>query len=443
MAATLTEFGSRNARVLADAATALEQEAAAQVRLLVAAAEWADANIATGDEPRAGWGDGTALFGEAQVLLAGPGAPQITEFCVYEFAATLGWSTEATRALLADALELSHRLPRLWDLTVIDQMVPVRVARHIASCTTDLSWDAAKDADRLVCADPRHVSRVRAEKLVHEIRLWHDPDRAVADEEEALTRRGVWTRPGGAPATTEMLMVLDTFDAHRLDHTLSQMARVLKGLGDTDTLDVRRAKAVGVLADPQLALGLLTKPEPTGTGAGPSTELFVHLSDDALLARTEDGTGTDVGGPVTIEKLGVATQKLIADWLSPSTTGMVGTIIIRPVLDMSRADAVNQHDPPEWMRTLVVLRDAHCIFPGCHRDSRSCDLDHINPWTDPDHGGPPAQTHPANLAPLCRRHHRAKTHGTFTYQRHPDGSYHWTLPTGDHITVTPTSRRPL
>jgi hypothetical protein len=62
-------------------------------------------------------------------------------------------------------------------------------------------------------------------------------------------------------------------------------------------------------------------------------------------------------------------------------------------------------------------------------------LDHIEPFVSPDDGGPPGQTNPANLAPLCRRHHRAKTHSRWTYTRDSDGSYHWTSPTGEAYTV--------
>src|SRR5262249_36815967 len=93
--------------------------------------------------------------------------------------------------------------------------------------------------------------------------------------------------------------------------------------------------------------------------------------------------------------------------------------------------------PPEWMRELVIVRDRHCVFPWCRTDARCCDLDHIEPYQAPDHGGPPGQTTPTNLAPLCRRHHNAKTTGRWRYQRHPDGTYTWHGPT------TPaTSSRP-
>ncbi|MFS3129011.1 HNH endonuclease [Nocardioides sp. Bht2] len=57
------------------------------------------------------------------------------------------------------------------------------------------------------------------------------------------------------------------------------------------------------------------------------------------------------------------------------------------------------------------------------RSSADADLDHIEPYDDT---GPPGQTTPENLAPLCRHHHLAKTHGSWRYQRTEDGNYLWT-----------------
>ncbi len=95
------------------------------------------------------------------------------------------------------------------------------------------------------------------------------------------------------------------------------------------------------------------------------------------------------------------------------------------------------------MREQVLLRDAHCVFPGCGRDSRACDLDHITPYVPMDEGGPPGQTHPGNLAPLCRTHHRVKTHTAWDYKRLDDGGgYVWTAPTGHQYETHPSDRRP-
>ncbi len=74
------------------------------------------------------------------------------------------------------------------------------------------------------------------------------------------------------------------------------------------------------------------------------------------------------------------------------------------------------------------------VHPRCDRPSRDCDLDHIEAFVEMDDGGPPGQTRPDNLAPLCRRHHRAKTHQGWSYQRNANGSYTWTSPHGHRLT---------
>ncbi len=202
------------------------------------------------------WGE-VDLHGETVCPLAGPGAPWVAEFAPADLGAALGLSTDAARLLLGDALELAHRLPRLWAL-VQDLVVPTWRARSIARETRDLSPEAAGFADRLIAATPEKIGSVHAARLVHEARLYFDPHRAVADEEAALARRGVWSRPGATAATTEMWMTLETPDADLFDQSLSRVAGDLRALGDTDPLEVRRARAVGILADPQYALDLMS-----------------------------------------------------------------------------------------------------------------------------------------------------------------------------------------
>jgi len=428
---TTTPLDARS-RVLDTATTALDARARADVELLMAAAEWAELHPAPAGsvDGYAGWGE-DHLFDEGLTPLAGPGAPLVAEFAPCELAAVLGWTTLAAKQLMADAVELKHRLPRLWDL-VGDLTVPVALARHVAQHTTDLCPDAAREADKLICTEPMRVSRVQVERLVDQVRLYFDPDRAVAEEQAALAARRVELRPGRTPATTEIQMSLDTLHAQAFDKTVADVAEALRRLGDCDDLDVRRARAVGVLADPQSALDLLTD------GAVPSRRpasavLFLHLSDAAVVGAS----GTDTAAwPVTEERLGAATSELIRQWLADAT------VILRPVLHLDRADAVDAHDPPEWMATLVRLRDGHCVFPGCQVPSSRCDLDHIEAYVAPEGGGPPGQTHPGNLAPLCRHHHRAKTHGEWSYRRLPDGDYRWTTPTGRTLETIIAPRRP-
>ncbi len=422
--------------------------------------------------------------------LAGVGAPEVTEAAVVDLAAALGVSYRAGLELVADTLELHYRLPRLWALVQAGTLAAWK-ARHVAAQTTHLSPAAASFVDRHLSVLARRgdlpPSRVRP--LIHEALLHHDPDAAAGVEEAALHKRGVWFDHRQSTATTTLTGILDTLDAIDLDHTLSDIAAQLKHLGDTDHLDTRRAHALGLLAHPQRALDLFTHPaadtdtstradstnntanttNAAGAGnegdehaGGPfrrtSATVYLHLTLADLAAGPATGCGAGTENPAGaaaagagagggwVEKLGPASLQVLQDWLT--RIGLHGPgVTIRPVLDMNRTDnrtdAVDRHDPPDWMRELVILRDKHCVFPGCSIDARSCDLDHIEPYVDPDAGGPPGQTHPGNLAALCRRHHRAKTHRAWSYRRRPPDDrdigpgYTWTSPLGWTLTTHP------
>ena len=199
-----------------------------------------------------------------------------------------------------------------------------------------------------------------------------------------------------APATTDITMTLDTPDALLFDQTVTRIAGDLKELGDTEDLEVRRARAVGILADPQYALDLLSGRESAAPSRGAragAANLYVHLTPADLDADLTGGTGA-----ASIEKLGAATTRLLTDWLTRFAAA--GTkITLRPVLDLNSDRAVDQHDPPARdARDRGPARRA-CVFPGCGRDSRACDLDHITEYLPMEDGGPPGQTRPGNLAP--------------------------------------------
>jgi hypothetical protein len=166
------------------------------------------------------------------------------------------------------------------------------------------------------------------------------------------------------------------------------------------THDTRKAKALGIVT--AVVTGLLTGQPALDldgvlgaavTRSSGKVKVYVRVDADDLDL---DAHGGAAFATCRVEKLGAATMAKLRDWVGHHQ------VVFLPVLNMQRRDAVDQHDPPPWMRELVMLRDGHCIFPRCTVDARACDLDHETPY-DPD--GPPGQTRPDSLACLCRRHY--------------------------------------
>ena len=165
------------------------------------------------------------------------------------------------------------------------------------------------------------------------------------------------------------------------------------------------------------------------TKASGKVKCYVRVDAQDLDVDAHGGSAYATG---EVERLGAATMAKLREWVGHHQVEFL------PVLNMTRRDAVDQHDPPPWMQALVRLRDGHCVFPRCTVDARDCDLDHEIPY-DPD--GPPGQTHPDGLACLCRRHHRAKTARVWSYSRTPEGHYLWRGPHGAGYLVTATGTR--
>jgi hypothetical protein len=170
---------------------------------------------------------------------------------------------------------------------------------------------------------------------------------------------------------------------------------------------------------------------------GGEVVLVFHVTDRDLLDGDGPGSWPGRGGVARSPRLGPVLMARLNSWLLTA-----GKVTIRPVLDLTTIPPVDAHDPTARMAAAVRLRDQTCVYPGCGRAAEYCDLDHIDDYVPLDEGGPPGQISPTKLAPLCRRHHRAKTFGHFSYRRLHDGSYEWTLPTGIRITTDPNTPRP-
>jgi hypothetical protein len=237
-----------------------------------------------------------------------------------------------------------------------------------------------------------------------------------ADQACATESHEVRFHPEAQPdGTAELYARGDWKDLHDFHQAVTHVAAALKAAGDEGALDVRRAHALGVLADPAQALALLDgaeAPAPTKQAV-----LYLHLTDLGLLGLDPVATNEATGRAV------LTTQ--VHQWLSRTDTH----VVVKPVLDLAEDQHTESYAIPDRLREQTQLLHPTCVFPWCTKPARCCDLDHIEPW-DPLPGG--GQTRSANLAPLCRHHHRLKTHARWTYHRLDTRLFLWTDPHGFH-----------
>jgi hypothetical protein len=429
----VTDLGP--AGLLAEAADNERAIRQGEVRRLDLAYEWAVRHPATTETGVATPGGPALDVLDTPESLGGEGTPAVAAFSPEPFAAALGLSPAAGARLLGDALDLHHRLPTLW-ARVRRLEVPAWQARRVAQQTRRLPLAGARRVDDQLATRPGGgCGPAIVDRLVARASAEFDPQTQADREDAAETGWDLelsHPHPADFVGTSHLAATGDTATLTEFHDLVCALAHQLYADGDTSPPGVRKIKALRLITRAARGHGSVTTgPDPTPTSGNSSCsgadkiKVYVHVDAADLDV---DATGGSALVTAEVERLGTVTLTKLRHWAGHHR------VVIQPVLNLRRGDSVDVHDPPAWMRELVILRDRHCVFPGCTRPARSCDLDHTIPF-DPD--GPPGQTHPANLACLCRRHHRAKTAGVWRYLRTTDGDYLWHGPYGSAYLVTP------
>ncbi len=104
-----------------------------EVDILKAAAHWADlqSELARATSPLLPGSEKLVSFG-------GDGTPGVAEFAPAELGVVLATSSSAAERLVGDALDLRHRLPKLWARVVAGEVKPW-IGRRTAEATRHLS----------------------------------------------------------------------------------------------------------------------------------------------------------------------------------------------------------------------------------------------------------------------------------------------------------------
>lgn len=321
-------------------------------------------------------------------------------------------------------------------------------ARNIAQSTVGLTEEAAAFVDQQTAWCANRLTPSQLTRLIDHARARFMPDALAQEIHDAADRRHVTfdTDQVSYDGTIHLEADLEIPDALGLAEAVTTGAARLVALGSHDTLDGRRATALGDLARHQLAFGFdeadgdPAKTTPARrTPATTQIVLHAHLPADAILQPDHaESSGECLTGWIEQAGTRVLSVEQIRAWCGRDDV----TLVVRPVIDLRERLETTGYRPTDRIRDHVIARDRTCVFPWCARNARRCDLDHIIAF-DHDHPDAGGRTTTDNLAPLCRRHHRLKTTGRWSYEMTDPGVFVWTSPHAHHYLRDHTGSQPI
>ena len=445
---------------------------------LMLAAHWADCHPGDSINPHQLRLPG----GDRPIRPGGDGTPDTARFAVTEYAVENGLPTGTAEHLIADALDLRHRLPRL-DRRMRTYQVDARDCQTIARQTRHLTMEQALGVDEEIAPIVGQVSFYRLMQLLEAAVIRADPDRVQQLAERAKQTLGAWLGQVNEHGIKAVYMQLKAADALWFYAALDQMAGVLQRRGHTGTKGERFSEAARVLALPLLALRYLAEdteptlfdpdpeqtpddelpldedelpPDPADEPGPPSRDLRIEqdrrlaeqaiaaigqidpaklLPDATLYVHIAMETLRDGLGVTRVEDLGPIVSSVVADWLHDCH------VTIKPVIDLNTdLTPVDAHEIPKAMRERVFLKHPGSMFPFSNQLGRHLDIDHNIPYVP----GLPGQTREDNLIPAGRREHNVFTHGPGWGRRRPSpGTILFRAPHGRIFLVNQTGSHDL
>jgi hypothetical protein len=435
---------------------------------------------------------------EHPIQLGGDGTPTVGDFAAAELGCVLRISDGAACRLIGDALDLRHRLRLIW-ATAEAGRVPAYQARHIATATRHLTAEQASWVDEQLAPSLGAVSWGRLQTLLEAAIYQADPVGAEQQATSAAQQRFVRLGRTSEHGLKLIIARASAGDAIWFKATIDRIADILARHGDTDPVDVRRSKAIGILAQPAAALELLcrhqdddwdgaaepTEPDQQPAAAEDEINPLEEAEQDAEATAVPDQTAMvdrhqpapdmadDVhrslqltsppfdperARPRAIVYVHLSQEALTAgtgvariEDVGPVLLGRLRTLLgdrcrisVKPVIDLPAGHTpVDCYEIPARLREQLRLRYPADVFPYAAAVSRRMDMDHTIPYLSPDKGGPPGQTGIGNLGPHVRRNHRRKTHAGWQVRQPEPGTWLWRSPHRRIYLVNPSGTHPL
>nr|WP_231134825.1 DUF222 domain-containing protein [Motilibacter deserti] len=341
-----------------------------------------------------------------------------------EIGAALRWSWPTVSARLRQAAELTGRCtPTLTELEA--GRIELRQAAAVVELCAPLDDAATELVQQRVLARAGRQTVAQTRRALRRAVAAVDP--AGAAERQAAARAARCAEKSDLP--DGMAQVAVTTDAAGVATIWAALGAVASAMPAVDPEDgkpvpvaARRADGLvalcaAVLADPDVLPGL-----PRATLARPAVRVTVGL--DTLLGLSERPGELEGYGPIPAP----VARELAADgswrrWVTEPQSG--------ELLDVGS----QAYRPSPRLAAFVSARDRTCRGPGSGYPASRADLDHVVPFDG-------SNTTRANLQPLRRRWHNAKTHGGWEPTRSPDGVVTWRSPLGRRYVVPPEDLDP-
>jgi len=339
-------------------------------------------------------------------------------------------------------------------------------------------WRATIIATELGEASPQSCAAVEA--LIHPAVLDEAPGFVTRRVRRALGRvdadalklkvakerldRFVHTFPSHVPGLTTWAASLPAADSAACWAAIDDLAHRRRGDDPAQTLEQCRADAFVdlILTNVEVATTItlmipvqtVTIDEPPGSlerdliASGQPTPTTPKILNP--LASTDDfGQPTPEPNPFTeptwqqicamgyeIPGIGVISGDIVAAILDKFDT-RIARILLDEHTGTVIETSTNTYLPSQAMRRFIQQRDRTCRFPGCARNAKRCETDHVTPHSQ---GGPTAIW---NLTSLCKHHHRVKHQAGWTLTMTRDGTCTWTDPHGRQYATHPTNHQEL
>ena len=268
----------------------------AEANEFLLAAHWADLHNEDSLPGRSG--AGKVLPGtERAVRFGADGTPLVAEFAAAELGPLIGRGFVSAWNQIRNALDVRHRHPRLWQGIENLQVRPyqaVEVARRTSAA--GLSLEQARWVDTQIDGYLAALPWSGFVDLVEAKIIAVDPTAAEERRRAEALKQFVATGQCNEYGLKTLICKARAGDVIFFVAMADRIAQILALRGDTDPVDVRRAKAVGILANPARAMELLEQYAATDAEPTPEPEPEPEQNGNADPEPSTDPASDETSG---------------------------------------------------------------------------------------------------------------------------------------------------